>query len=331
AARDNADMSSVADLIDRHTRNIVESWLRLAEKAPSAQGVGRAEIESSVQAFLADLARLPRPAPTADGGDTHQRLVEKKDELEATIERLRAERELRDRFVSVLAHDLRGPLSAAKLGTQLLLQLDAPPDVAEVAARIERNIERTDRMIRDLLDANRVRAGERLALRIDYCDLVAITEEVVEELTALHGERFVILAPTAMPGHWSPEELRRTLWNLATNALKYGAPDPPITVTLTPEPEHATVTVHNAGEPIPPPLQVQLFRAFARSASAQASGPRGWGLGLTLVLGCVEAHGGTVDVESSPEQGTTFTIRIPWDARPHQAPDGGLPADPPTR
>jgi signal transduction histidine kinase len=87
------------------------------------------------------------------------------EELRVTVERLDAERVVRERFVSLLAHDLRGPLSAARLGARLLSVrpegLDARRDVA---IRIERNVERADRMIRDLLDANRLRAGHRLPL-----------------------------------------------------------------------------------------------------------------------------------------------------------------------
>jgi signal transduction histidine kinase len=263
-----------------------------------------------------------------ENAETHDRLVEKKNELEATVERLREERELRDRFVSVLAHDLRGPLAAAKLSAQMLTdQIGEPRERRkELAGKIQSNIERTDRMIRDLLDANRVHAGEPLALRITCCDLAAIAREVADELTLLHGDRFVVLAPPSVRGYWSAEELRRALWNLTTNAVKYGVADRPITITVTPGTNRVALAVHNAGEPIPPELQAQLFRAFARSASAQASGPRGWGLGLTLVLGCAEAHGGSVEVESSEAEGTTFTMRIPWDARPHRAPAGAAAA-----
>src|SRR5687767_3858072 len=81
----------------------------------------------------------------------------------AQLEELRRERDLRERFVSVLAHDLRGPLSVSKLGAQLLVKSENP-SAAPVAAKILRSLERLERMVRDLLDANLLRAGQPLPL-----------------------------------------------------------------------------------------------------------------------------------------------------------------------
>jgi signal transduction histidine kinase len=241
-------------------------------------------------------------------------------DLRDHIDRLHSERELRERFVSVLAHDLRGPLSAAKMGSRLLL--DRPElldERRELAVRIDRNIDRADGMIRDLLDANRVRAGERLPLRIDECDLSSVAREVYEELAVAYGERFVLRAEKPVLGFWSAEELRRALWNLATNAIKYGAADRPIAIVVTRTAQGAKATVHNWGTPISAEDQTKLFRPFSRTHAAQIGGQRGWGLGLTLVQGCVVAHGGRVEVESTPEGGTSFTLDLPLDARPFQS------------
>ena len=76
--------------------------------------------------------------------------------------------------------------------------------------------------------------------------------------------------------------------------------------------------VHNHGSYIPAEEKASLFHAFRRSPAAQQSGKRGWGLGLVLVRGVAEAHGGSIGVESLPAQGTTFLIDIPQDARPFQ-------------
>jgi signal transduction histidine kinase len=241
-------------------------------------------------------------------------------ELREHIELLRAERELREQFVAVLAHDLRGPLSAAKMGSQLLVRHPEKLDERrDLAARIDRNLELTDRMIRDLLDANRIRAGERLPLRIDRCDLGVVAREVYEEMVANFGERFVLDVAGRVLGFWSADELRRALWNLAMNAIKYGATDRPITLRVVTTADGAAASVHNWGAPIEPDDLQELFRPFSRTRAAQSGAQRGWGLGLTLVQGCALAHGGSVRVESSREAGTTFTIELPPDARPFQA------------
>lgn len=240
-------------------------------------------------------------------------------ELREQIERLDSERELREQFVTVLAHDLRGPLAAAKMSAQLLMRSPERVDGRhELELKIDRNIDRTERMIRDLLDVARIRAGHPLPLRIDECDLAGLAREVFEELVATYGERFVLDVEDRVLGFWSADELRRALWNLASNAIKYGAADGAITVRVRKHDRGASASVHNWGPPISPDDLARLFRPFSRTHGAQTGGQKGWGLGLTLVKGCALAHGGHVEVESSREAGTTFTLQLPLDARPFQ-------------
>jgi signal transduction histidine kinase len=240
-------------------------------------------------------------------------------ELQTTIGELRAERELRDRFMAVLAHDLRGPLSAAALAADLLAE--QPTRVTErpdLALRIHRNIARADRMIRDLLDANRIHAGEPLPLRLAECDLAALAQRVGEEAAALYGDRFVVRCdrePTR--GIWSEDELHRALWNLVTNAVKYGAAGKSISIRVESGDDTVQLSVHNWGTLIPADDQATIFDAYVRTATARSSGSPGWGLGLTLVRGTAEAHGGHVTLRSDAT-GTTFTLEIPLDARPYQ-------------
>lgn len=237
--------------------------------------------------------------------------------LHEKIDLLAVEKALRDHFVSTLAHDLRGPLAAARLAADLLATAPARLDERrELALKIEHNIDRVDHMIRDLLDASRIRAGEPLPLRLDTCDLVAVVHRVAEESRAMHGERFVVDAEeVSVRGIWSEDELHRALWNLVTNAVKYGAPKLPITITVGRRDGGVRVSVHNAGPPIPVTERARIFDAYARARSADAGDRPGWGLGLTLVRGVAEAHGGHVYLTSDPESGTTFAIELPLDAR----------------
>jgi K+-sensing histidine kinase KdpD len=146
-------------------------------------------------------------------------------DLRTTNHQLRTEREVRERFVAVLAHDLLGPLAAAKMGMELLLS--HPELVSErssVSAQIIHDLDRTDRMVRDLLDVHQIRAGHRLTLRLGKTDLVALAQDVVQELTLIHGDRFSVQGTKHEWGFWSARDMRRTLWKLATNAIKYGSP-----------------------------------------------------------------------------------------------------------
>jgi signal transduction histidine kinase len=241
-------------------------------------------------------------------------------EQRSAIASLETERELRERFVSVLAHDLRGPMSTAKLGATLLARRQRSLEGRALAAKVVRSIDRADGMIIDLLDVTRIRSGHRLPLRIAPCDLVALAGDVVLELNELHAGRIVLHAPVEpLRGMWSAEELRRALWNLVTNALKYGAPDRPVTVAIEQTDEGVRLAVHNHGSYIEPEVRARLFDPFVRTGASDRRGARGWGLGLTLVRGCAEAHGGRVEVESNERTGTTFAIHLPMDARPFQA------------
>jgi signal transduction histidine kinase len=237
------------------------------------------------------------------------------DELHDKIAALDVEKALRERFVSTLAHDLRGPLSAARLAAGLLAMEPASLDERrDLAVKIDHNIDRVDRMIRDLLDASRIRAGEPLPLRLDKCDLVALAEQVADEARALHGDRFIVESRGSVRGIWSHEDLHRAIWNLVTNAVKYGAARQPITISVMRDDDVVRVVVHNVGDPIPIAEQQRIFDAYLRAPSAEASGQLGWGLGLALVRGAAEAHGGHVSLTSDAESGTTFTIELPLDA-----------------
>jgi signal transduction histidine kinase len=173
-------------------------------------------------------------------------------------------------------------------------------------------------MVQDLLDAMRVQTGARLELDIVPADLVDVVSDALDHLRVEYGERFVFDAPSPVRGHFGPDALRRALVNLVTNAIKYGAPSLPITVTLRAEHGRAFLAVHNQGSHIPVEMHESLFHAFQRAKTSETSRQRGWGLGLAQARAVAEAHGGSIAVESLPDTGTTFTIDIPLDARPFQ-------------
>lgn len=238
-------------------------------------------------------------------------------ELERSVAQLEHERDLREKFVAALTHDLRTPLAAAKMGAELLaLETPDPVLLKDITGRIVANMDRADHMIRDLLDATRIKAGERLPLTLEECGLNEIANAALADLASVHGDRFILQVDRDVSGLWDRDSLRRMIDNLVGNAVKYGTPSTPITLRIRDRGDSVDVSVHNFGNPIPAEDQGSLFQLFKRSKSATQGGQKGWGIGLTLVQGLVEAHGGSSSVSSSADEGTVFNISLPRDARP---------------
>ena len=243
-------------------------------------------------------------------------LKAKEIELERAVNELKHERDLRERFVATLSHDLRTPLTAAKMSVQLINRnAQTLPANRKLAQRIDDGIDRMDSMIRDLLDASRVRAGERLPLEIAACELNQVVTDTLDELRTIHGDRFCLHEDAKIEGYWSKGEIRRIIENLASNAIKYGAVHRPVSIFISRKGEYAQIAVHNEGSPIAPEDQENLFVAFKRIEASSPAGLKGWGLGLSLVKGLTEAHGGNVTVESSDASGTCFCVNLPLDSR----------------
>jgi signal transduction histidine kinase len=232
------------------------------------------------------------------------------------LDELQKGEKLREQFVATLSHDLRNPLTAAKTSVELLLHFpDRPIAREQLLRKIIHALNRADRMIVDLLDANRIKAGKQIPIQFFKSDLTAVVRGTLEELSMTYGNRFVLQAPEHLDGTWAGDAIRRVVENLCNNAVKYGAKDTNITVDLTSEKERLLLSVHNVGQAIPKEQQARLFQPFQRTNAAETSGKHGWGLGLALVRGIAEAHGGSVTVHSTDEAGTTFTVSLPCSVR----------------
>ena len=236
---------------------------------------------------------------------THQELLK-------TVRDLRQEKEIREKFVATITHDLRSPLTSVKLNLQIIQRKASDPEnVEKMATRCLKSTLRVDRMIEDMLHANRLSAGEKLNITRKEMDIVVLAQEVLTDLTLLHGDRFVLDAPRSIKGKWDEEGLRRILENLCINAVKYGHDEAPIEILLEIEKKSLVISVHNKGEPIPESEQKILFDPYKRMVAHEQSGKKGWGLGLALVKGVTEAHGGTTNIISQKDLGTTFVITLP--------------------
>ncbi|AZZ37035.1 hypothetical protein CIK05_09600 [Bdellovibrio sp. qaytius] len=237
--------------------------------------------------------------------------------LEQSLAELEAEKELREKFVSALTHDLRTPLTAINLCAGMLKTKSNDPEIVDKCVnRILNSSERADRMIHDLLDANRLKANQELPVSLEQHELEDILARTMQDLEGLYKKRFVVENSVGkISVHWDNMAIQRLIENLAINAIKYGSENTPVTISIKRDGDWLEVRVHNLGNPIAIEDQQLLFQPYKRSASAQASKQKGWGIGLSLVQGLARAHNGNVSLESDSNHGTTFTARLPIDAR----------------
>ena len=239
-------------------------------------------------------------------------LKQMEESMKEAIGNLEREKTMREHFVFALTHDLRTPLTAAKLCAQLVARDGRDPIVlTRVSERIIRNIDRMDRMILDLLDANRIKAGQQVALKLNECNLKSVAETILNEALNVHGDRFVLDCKYDVYGFWDQSGLRRVIENLIQNAVKYGDPKTKVSLKIKDRKDIVEISIQNWGNPIDPEDLKNIFQQFKRTAAAENGRQKGWGLGLTLVKGIIEAHGGDVQVESTAEAGTTFIIGLP--------------------
>ena len=243
------------------------------------------------------------------------RVVSERNEAREDISDLELEKTLRERFVATLSHDLRNPLTAARISAQMIAR--APQNIektAQFASRVVNSLTRADMMITNLLDANRIEAGEPLVVEMQEFSLSELAEEVVSEQASQHGDRFDLKVPAHLIVNWNRDSIRRVLENLVSNAVKYGKQRSPIEIKASISKKKCVcleVKNQNAHHALTKAEQAKIFAPFGRTESAVQGTVHGWGLGLTLVRGLAEAHKGEANVRSSEEEGTVFSVLIP--------------------
>jgi signal transduction histidine kinase len=217
----------------------------------------------------------------------------------------------RDEFVSVAGHELRTPLMALQLNLHLATRMLADDDPALDRLQVaERQILRLTRLTDELLDVSRITAG-LMTLEREPTELGALVREVVarfaDEINR-SGSRLELLVNGTVTGHWDRLRIDQIVSNLLSNAVKYGS-GKPITVTVDRDQAHAHLTVRDRGIGIADAEQERIFDRFERVVVSQRVG--GFGLGLWITKQIVEAHGGTIGVESAAGSGSTFRVVLP--------------------
>jgi len=220
----------------------------------------------------------------------------------------------REQFIGILGHDLRNPLAAVIGSAALLLRQGLPEKHARLVGRILSSAERMERMIADLLDLTRSRLGGGIPIERRSVDLRGVCHRVLDEMEATHPEvEFRLIVTGNTWGDFDPDRIAQVLSNLVGNAISYGTPGGPVSICLreAEDPRTLLLSVHNEGPPIPEEIRPSLFDPFRRGAHRERSTSRGLGLGLYIANQIALAHGGSIEVESTAEGGTTFTVRLP--------------------
>jgi signal transduction histidine kinase len=237
-------------------------------------------------------------------------------EREAAERQARDAINVRDEFMSIASHELRTPLSALVLLLGSLQRVAREettatgPKLVEKAVRAVRVGERLARLIDNLLDVSRLAKGT-LDLRPEHCDLAQIASETAERLQVeaqRAGCTLTTHASGPVPGHWDALRLEQVVSNLLSNAIKYGAGSP-IELRVFANHASASVSVEDHGIGIAEEDQSRIFVRFERAAPVRNYG--GLGLGLYIAAQIVQAHGGTIELQSTPGQGSRFTVSLP--------------------
>jgi signal transduction histidine kinase len=261
---------------------------------------------------------LLRLSPEAGGASTFGLLTQKVEALTREVdlrrqreEELRRAQELQEQLIAIVSHDVRSPLSAILMSTRQLqgFALDERPQ--KVVDRIERGGRRVEQVVRLLLDFTQARLGRGIPLHPQPMEARELCARVADELKATHPTHSVEVRGPLVWTEADPERLFQVLVNLVQNAFKYGAADRPVTMTTHAADGELRVEVHNEGEPIPEALLPRLFEPFSRGSQTAETIKVSLGLGLYIVRELVRAHAGTVEVHSTREAGTTFTLRLP--------------------
>jgi len=230
-------------------------------------------------------------------------------ELVVTIERLERTQSEREDLLRAVTHDLRNPLQVVLLQSERLGRgLPDAGAVATAARNIHSAGRRMERMIRDLADSARLESGVALPLARKPVELRPFVEGLLESAEGvLDATRVENAVPDQLPTvDADPDRLDRILVNLLGNALKYTRGR--VTVAAEAAEGAVRVLVRDEGEGLSPEAQARVFQRFFR---ANPRAGEGLGLGLHIVRGMVEAHGGSVGVESRPGQGSTFSFTLP--------------------
>jgi signal transduction histidine kinase len=226
---------------------------------------------------------------------------------------------LQSDFVSAVSHEFRTPVTAIRQLSELLVRQRVATDDQRQTfyETLLRESERLQRLIEGLLDFGRFESG-RVEYSFSRVDLPALVSEVAAEVErdpARSGSRISVGTSSSLPSvRGDRESLSHVFRNLLDNAVKYSLERQDVDVTFAADQRCVTVRVRDHGLGIPEAEQQAIFNKFVRGAAAAHLRIKGTGVGLAMARLIVEAHGGTIGVESAPGKGSTFIVSLPASA-----------------
>jgi PAS domain S-box-containing protein len=231
--------------------------------------------------------------------------------LQRVHEELQAAVMARDNLLAVVAHDLQTPLSAIRLSSQLQ-ERHAHDEVTQRHSRlILREVEKMQRLLKDLLQAASIETGH-FSVELGPHSLLPVLAQILEMFEPIAAERHITLEgllPDDLPAVMcDPPRIGQVLSNLVSNALKFVPDKGRVVVQVEALESSARISVVDSGPGIPKDVQSRLFDRYWKG---KQQGRHGFGLGLYISKGIVEAHGGAMQVESTPGKGATFRFTLP--------------------
>jgi signal transduction histidine kinase/DNA-binding response OmpR family regulator len=282
------------------------------------------ELNRKVQTRTQELAAAKEEAEQAK--ETTEEALET---VEEQAEQLRRLDDMKSRFFANVSHELRTPLSLMIGPVQQLLDRDERPDSeTEMLEIVHRNAERLQHLVEQLLDLARYDAGH-LDLAPQRHEWAAFVEQVTQRFAPMAEAEGVTLSTNVGDAEraavFDPNRMETVLSNLLRNALTYTPAGGAVEVRAAVDDEEATLAVADTGPGIPPGEQEALFDRFTRGVGPSQRG--GTGIGLALTKALVTLHDGTVSVDSTPEDGSTFTVRWPREGLERVGEDADPPSD----
>jgi signal transduction histidine kinase len=220
----------------------------------------------------------------------------------------------KDDFISMASHELKTPLTALKLQTQLVrkrLERQSLPEAATALSRMEGPVKQLERLIAELLDVSKIQAG-RLEYLQETVDLEALLQEITDTMQQTNPSHSIVVrgtVGTSLIG--DPDRLGQVFTNLLSNAIKYSPDAKTVEMDLSASPETVTIRVRDHGIGIPREQRDKVFDRFYRVTDPQRKAIPGLGMGLYIVAEIVKRHGGSITVESAVGKGSTFTVTLP--------------------